>query len=183
MQDTDETSLGPVRVLVQTTGFGNENAESRLSNEKQCLCTAGAPVPLSPKPNGTVSPGCRRSQAGDARRPQGQDAEGQANETSNGRNHGTISVGAQAKKKYSNRLHRAWKPWSTKARTNRMYTPGCLRACTGHGRPSQAFRRLVWRSNSMRQGPEIRAPQVERMSAWRVQNVGPWTAGPLVMQA
>lgn len=51
--------------------------------EKQCLCTTGAPVPLSPKPNSTVSTKYKRLQASDVRRPQGQDAEGQTNKSSN----------------------------------------------------------------------------------------------------
>ena len=81
MQDTEGTSLGPVRVLVHTTGFENESAESRLSN--QWHRTEAIPVRLSPKPNGTESPACKSPEAGGAVRPQYQVAEARTNEPSN----------------------------------------------------------------------------------------------------
>ena len=132
MQDTDGTSLGPARVLVQTTGFENECAESRLSNGKQWHCIAGVPDLLSPKPNGMESPACKIPEAGDAVRPQGQAAEGRLSEPSNGQMHETISVETLAKMERGNtgQRHRSWMLGSTMAKTDHWCIQVCHLACT-----------------------------------------------------
>ena len=65
MLDTGGTSLGPVRVLVQTAVVENESAESKLLNENRLQCVVARPIRLSPKPSGREIPASKNPEGGD----------------------------------------------------------------------------------------------------------------------